>query len=334
MRPLNGANAELTGRVSRAAARGVMAEVSAGNYTLSRCILAGLVGERGLNHRRRGHPPPSAGLTARDTPLNPTQNQGPGAQPLRAHTAWDTAHAVTHATITPLCTPTGSPPQLGHLPPPPPSRVCTQHSHPCSPILLPTPPHPRSPLHTLATHGHTLRTRTRTCAHKHVLKQRARIARPLRARVLSRLLLALLPGRHPYPLLTVQEQLWETEPLCQIAQPQGLGLLHVAILATTLPVMYTRTCASQCARTRVPARVHVSTAHRSQSSSGHAHARLSACAGIHQSTVGTHVRMGVLRKGRYTHECAGVDHMMFTHTHTHTQCTSHETTPGSSVSIS
>lgn len=71
MRPLNGANAELTGRVSRAAARGVMAEVSAGNYTLSRCILAGLVGEWGLSHCQRGHPPPSAGLTARDTPLHP-----------------------------------------------------------------------------------------------------------------------------------------------------------------------------------------------------------------------------------------------------------------------
>lgn len=46
MRPLNGANAELTGRVSHAAARGVMATVSAGNYTLSCCILAGLVGEQ------------------------------------------------------------------------------------------------------------------------------------------------------------------------------------------------------------------------------------------------------------------------------------------------
>lgn len=73
MRPLNGANAELTGRVSRAAARGVMAEVSAGNYTLSRCILAGLVGERGLNLRQGGHPPPTAGLTARDTPFGPAK---------------------------------------------------------------------------------------------------------------------------------------------------------------------------------------------------------------------------------------------------------------------
>lgn len=58
MRPLNGANAELTGRVSHAAARGVMAAVSAGNYTLSRCILAGLVGERGLSHCLRGQPHP------------------------------------------------------------------------------------------------------------------------------------------------------------------------------------------------------------------------------------------------------------------------------------
>lgn len=58
MRPLNGANAELTGRVSHAAARGVMAAVSAGNYTLSRCILAVLVGELGLSHRRRVHPHP------------------------------------------------------------------------------------------------------------------------------------------------------------------------------------------------------------------------------------------------------------------------------------
>lgn len=61
MRLLNGANAELTGRVSRAAARGVMAAVSAGNYSLSLCILAALVGERGLNHRRRGHPHPLRG---------------------------------------------------------------------------------------------------------------------------------------------------------------------------------------------------------------------------------------------------------------------------------
>ena len=58
MRPLNGANVELTGRVSRAAARGVMAEVSAGNYTLSRCILAGLVGERGLITARGAAPHP------------------------------------------------------------------------------------------------------------------------------------------------------------------------------------------------------------------------------------------------------------------------------------
>lgn len=58
MRPLNGANAELTGRVSRAAARGVMAAVSAGNYTLSPCILAGLAGERGLHHSRPGRPHP------------------------------------------------------------------------------------------------------------------------------------------------------------------------------------------------------------------------------------------------------------------------------------
>lgn len=56
MRPLNGANAELTGRVSHTAARGVMAAVSAGNYTLSCHILAGLVGEQRLNHRWRGHP--------------------------------------------------------------------------------------------------------------------------------------------------------------------------------------------------------------------------------------------------------------------------------------
>lgn len=54
MSPLNGANAELTGRVSHAAARGVMATVSAGNYTLSCCILAGLVGEWGLSHCQRG----------------------------------------------------------------------------------------------------------------------------------------------------------------------------------------------------------------------------------------------------------------------------------------
>lgn len=66
MRPLNGANAELTGRVSRAAARGVMAAVSAGNYTLSLCILAALLGEPGLHHRRRAAPPLTAGLTTKE----------------------------------------------------------------------------------------------------------------------------------------------------------------------------------------------------------------------------------------------------------------------------
>lgn len=89
MRPLNGANAELTGRVSRAAARGVMVAVSAGNYTLSRCILAALAGERGAPSPPPGAPPPTAGLTARDTPLRParppnsslSQKQGPGARP-------------------------------------------------------------------------------------------------------------------------------------------------------------------------------------------------------------------------------------------------------------
>lgn len=48
MSPLNGVNKELTGRVSLCAARagGVMAAVSVCNYTLSRCILAAVVGEQ------------------------------------------------------------------------------------------------------------------------------------------------------------------------------------------------------------------------------------------------------------------------------------------------
>lgn len=45
-----------------------MATVSAGNYTLSCSILAGLVGEQRLNHYWAGTPPTHHGLTARDTP--------------------------------------------------------------------------------------------------------------------------------------------------------------------------------------------------------------------------------------------------------------------------
>lgn len=73
MRPLNGANAELTGRVSHAAARGVMATVSAGNYTLSCSILAGLVGEQRLNHYWAGTPPTHHGTDSQGYPLRPAR---------------------------------------------------------------------------------------------------------------------------------------------------------------------------------------------------------------------------------------------------------------------
>lgn len=55
MSPLNGVNKELTGRVSLCAARagGVMAAVSVCNYTLSRCILAAVVGEQAAQPRTR-----------------------------------------------------------------------------------------------------------------------------------------------------------------------------------------------------------------------------------------------------------------------------------------
>lgn len=55
MSPLNGVNKELTGRVSLCAARagGVMAMVSVCNYTLSRCILAAVVGEQAAQSHTR-----------------------------------------------------------------------------------------------------------------------------------------------------------------------------------------------------------------------------------------------------------------------------------------
>lgn len=72
MRPLNGANAELTGRVSQAAARGVMAAVSAGNYTLSRCVLAVLVGEPG-SVTAGGCTPTHHGPDSQRYPLSPAR---------------------------------------------------------------------------------------------------------------------------------------------------------------------------------------------------------------------------------------------------------------------
>ena len=114
MRPLNGANAELTGRVSRAAARGVMAAVSAGNYTLSRCILAGLAGERGSitaapgapTHRgpdSRRYPPPPRLLPARAPNAILSPNQGPGAQPpLQPHARTVQQRAHTLPRLCPL----------------------------------------------------------------------------------------------------------------------------------------------------------------------------------------------------------------------------------------
>lgn len=151
MRPLNGANAELTGRVSREAARGVMAEVSAGNYTLSRRILAGLVGERGLNHRWRGLPPSTVDLTARDTrlgpskPLNssPTEIEGPRhiCACNRAHTRYIIVHPHAPSVHTAFT-------QLTHMRAHP---LCSPHnSTPCA--------------HTLF-HGHTLVAHTHTCMH-------------------------------------------------------------------------------------------------------------------------------------------------------------------------
>lgn len=55
MSPLNGVNKELTGRVSLCADRagGVMVAVSVCNYTLSRCILAAVVGEQAAQPRTR-----------------------------------------------------------------------------------------------------------------------------------------------------------------------------------------------------------------------------------------------------------------------------------------
>lgn len=143
MRPLNGANAELTGRVSRAAARGVMAAVSAGNYTLSRCILAALAGERGAPSPPPGAPPPTAGLTARDTPLrlarppnsSPSQKQGPGARP-PMHTLCATAHTQSHALQLHHCAPRS----LSTHP------SCAQHT-----VLTHYAPHPLI-LRTLGTH--------------------------------------------------------------------------------------------------------------------------------------------------------------------------------------
>ena len=147
MRPLNGANAELTGRVSRAAARGVMAAVSAGNYTLSRCILAALSGERGAPSpplgAPPGAPPPTAGLTARDTRLrpprpphsSPSQKQGPGGQP-PMHTLCTTAHTQSHALQLHHCAPCS----LSTHP------SCAQHT-----VLTHYAPHPPT-LHTLGTH--------------------------------------------------------------------------------------------------------------------------------------------------------------------------------------
>lgn len=113
MRPLNGANAELTGRVSCEAARGVMAEVSAGNYTLSRRILAGLVGERGLNHRWRGLPPPTVDLQPEIPAWAQPEPSTPAPPRLRGLGTY--VHATGHTHGTPLCTP---------MPP-----VCTQHLH-------------------------------------------------------------------------------------------------------------------------------------------------------------------------------------------------------------
>lgn len=82
MRPLNGANAELTGRVSHAAVRGVMAAVSAGNCTLSRWILAAWW-ESGAQSPPAGAPPPPAGLTARDTPSAQPGSSNPALPRMR-----------------------------------------------------------------------------------------------------------------------------------------------------------------------------------------------------------------------------------------------------------
>ena len=106
MRPLNGANAELTGRVSRAAARGVMAAVSAGNYTLSRCILAGLAGERGSITAAPGAPT-HRGPDSRRYPPPPRQSPQrhplpkPGATPPAPCTHCATARAHTSTTVSP-----------------------------------------------------------------------------------------------------------------------------------------------------------------------------------------------------------------------------------------
>lgn len=73
MSPLNGVNKELTGRVSLCAARagGVMAAVSVCNYTLSRCILAAVVGEQAARRCARL----GAGRREKSQPL-------PGSSPL------------------------------------------------------------------------------------------------------------------------------------------------------------------------------------------------------------------------------------------------------------
>jgi hypothetical protein len=100
-----------------------MAAVSAGNYTLSRCILAGLVGEPGLNHRRRGRPPTRSRTDSQRYP------PGPG----RTLSSSPTEHAG-----------------LGHSPPPAPlyppaTAPCTPQ--PCTPTAVH--PHTRAP-HTRA----------------------------------------------------------------------------------------------------------------------------------------------------------------------------------------
>lgn len=163
MRPLNGTNAELTGRVSRAPARGVMAEVSAGNYTLSRCILAGLVGERGLNHRRRGHPPPSAGLTARDTPSAPPVPSSPAPPRTsgRGHSPCTLRQCVTWHTRPHACQSRDSAP---------PSPRLGLGTHPrCAHTLTHRRAHascsPSYTAHSVNTHGHIVRTHTHGRVH-------------------------------------------------------------------------------------------------------------------------------------------------------------------------
>lgn len=73
MSPLNGVNKELTGRVSLCADRagGVMAAVSVCNYTLSRCILAAVVGEQAAQSHTREEGERKRGGKIPETPALP-----------------------------------------------------------------------------------------------------------------------------------------------------------------------------------------------------------------------------------------------------------------------